>query len=458
MANVKITQLPVATAITSDDLLPIVESGSVVTQQANFQQVLSYITSSTFNSLEVSGIISGSSGTFSSLTSSVRLPDKTITINTASPISATDLSLSLSSSTSGLFRSYIQTSPSTFEEGLGIATNGRVIGYTYTNVSIPFTGGQTIGGLNLTTGDSYTTFHLGKPTTLAYGLAGLAMNLWSEGGFLGGAAIRDTAACTGDVGDPTVGPNYYNSSYLSYQFPHFTLTRARNNLTSPSVVESGDILGSIFFEGRTTTGTATQANVNDYKTGCYIAGIAEQQFNSTSNGSGIGLWTVSNGTTSTNQQAPAMWINNAGNVGIGLGASATSPFSPVQAQHKLEVSGTVLIRDDLTVEGGLVADVKVSGSVASPIQLSSYTLSSDDRGKTLLFSSSATQAITCSSGFSTGYNCTFVQMGSGQLVLTASSGVSILNRQSHTGSAGLYAAVSVVVIDSDTYLLAGDTL
>lgn len=112
----------------------------------------------------------------------------------------------------------------------------------------------------------------------------------------------------------------------------------------------------------------------------------------------------------------------------------------------------------LEVSGTFIGDVKVSGSVASPIQLSSYTLSSVDRGKTLLFSSSATQAITCSSGFSTGYNCTFVQMGSGQLVLTASSGVSILNRQSHTGSAGLYAAVSVVVIDSDTYLLAGDTL
>lgn len=111
----------------------------------------------------------------------------------------------------------------------------------------------------------------------------------------------------------------------------------------------------------------------------------------------------------------------------------------------------------LEVSGTFIGDVYVSGTVSAPITDASYTLGSVDRGRTLLFSSSATQAITCSAGFSTGYNCTFVQMGSGQLVLSASSGVSILNRQTHNGSAGLYAAISVVVIDNDTYLLAGDT-
>lgn len=113
--------------------------------------------------------------------------------------------------------------------------------------------------------------------------------------------------------------------------------------------------------------------------------------------------------------------------------------------------------NSLVVNGTFIGDVYVSGTVSAPITDTSYTLGSVDRGRTLLFSSSATQAITCSAGFSTGYNCTFVQMGSGQLVLSASSGVSILNRQTHNGSAGLYAAISVVVIDNDTYLLAGDT-
>ena len=110
----------------------------------------------------------------------------------------------------------------------------------------------------------------------------------------------------------------------------------------------------------------------------------------------------------------------------------------------------------IDVSGSLIADVALSGAVGSEITATSYTLSADDRGKTLLFSSSATQGITCSSGLSVGYNSTFIQLGSGQLELTA-SGVSVLNRQSHTKSAGLYAAVSVVIVSADTYILAGDT-
>ena len=112
---------------------------------------------------------------------------------------------------------------------------------------------------------------------------------------------------------------------------------------------------------------------------------------------------------------------------------------------------------NLNVDGSLVADVELSGAVGSEITDSSYTLSADDRGKTLLFSSSATQGITCSSGLGVGFNTTFVQYGSGQLELSASSGVSLLNRQSHTKTAGTYAAASVVIISSDVYLLAGDT-
>ena len=112
---------------------------------------------------------------------------------------------------------------------------------------------------------------------------------------------------------------------------------------------------------------------------------------------------------------------------------------------------------DIDIGGSLIANIRVSGSVASPIQSTSYTLSSDDRGKTLLLSASVTQAITCSSGLDLGFNCTFIQMGSGQLIVSGATGVSLLNRQNHTGSAGLYSAVSVVSIDSDTFIFIGET-
>lgn len=118
----------------------------------------------------------------------------------------------------------------------------------------------------------------------------------------------------------------------------------------------------------------------------------------------------------------------------------------------------LVANSDLSISGTLVADMQISGSISNPIQESSYTLSSIDRGKTLLFSASATQGITCSSGLDVGFNCTFIQMGSGQLILSGASGVDLLNRQSHTGSAGQYAAVSIITIDSNTFIIAGDTI
>ena len=132
-------------------------------------------------------------------------------------------------------------------------------------------------------------------------------------------------------------------------------------------------------------------------------------------------------------------------VSIILNSQGAATFSSGSDGHLMDVSGS------------LVANVALSGAVGSEITDSSYSLSADDRGKTLIFSSSAVQGITCSSGLDVGFNTTFVQYGSGQLELSASSGVSLLNRQSHTKTAGTYAAASVVIISSDVYLFSGDT-
>lgn len=112
--------------------------------------------------------------------------------------------------------------------------------------------------------------------------------------------------------------------------------------------------------------------------------------------------------------------------------------------------------DTLTVTalsgGTIVADIELSGNIA----VSSYTLSYADHGKTLLFSSSAAQAITCSSGLSAGFNVTCVQLGTGQLDFSG-SGVSLVNRFAHTSSAGQYSSVSVIVLNGSQHLLVGDT-
>lgn len=58
MANLKISQLPTASVLVEEDFIPVVNSAAVETQQATLSQVLTYITSSTFDSLAVTTITS----------------------------------------------------------------------------------------------------------------------------------------------------------------------------------------------------------------------------------------------------------------------------------------------------------------------------------------------------------------------------------------------------------------
>lgn len=62
--SVKISQLPSASAVTSDDLIPIVDSGSLTTLKATAGQLLEFITGSTFNTLTVNSLTASVSGTF----------------------------------------------------------------------------------------------------------------------------------------------------------------------------------------------------------------------------------------------------------------------------------------------------------------------------------------------------------------------------------------------------------
>ena len=72
--SVKISQLSASAQITSDDFLPIVDSGSLTTKRASASQILDYVTGSTFNSLTVTELtasnITGSVAVFSTISGS----------------------------------------------------------------------------------------------------------------------------------------------------------------------------------------------------------------------------------------------------------------------------------------------------------------------------------------------------------------------------------------------------
>jgi hypothetical protein len=67
--SVKISQLSASSNITSDDFFPVVDSGSLTTKRASAQQMLDYITGSTFDTLTVT-TLGGTTAQFTSLTAS----------------------------------------------------------------------------------------------------------------------------------------------------------------------------------------------------------------------------------------------------------------------------------------------------------------------------------------------------------------------------------------------------
>ena len=427
MANVKISNLPAATGVTGDDLLPVVDGGTT-TQKATFQQVLDYVTGSTFGELNVT---------------------------------------TLSASVLYVSASVIETSGST-KFGDTIDDTHQFTGSVYINRDLEvntWLRGSRIVVDQFVTASLYMTApefrgDLTGSTVEATSITGSiisASNFYGDGSGITGVTAEWDGSHTGDA-------SITGSLYVTQTISGSTITGSTIEATDITVSDgtvSNDLQVDGFLGVNTTPGsyalsvagevrtTGTyRANKSGYDVlsfinqpqtsgGHYVAmGMASQTESRitaagvTPNGNSLTFYTSEDGV-----ESESMIITDSGSVGIGTSSPAA----------RLDVSGS------------LIADVALSGAVGSEITSTSYSLSCADRGKTLLFSSSATQGITCSSGLDVGYNTTFIQLGSGQLELSASAGASILNRQSHTKTAGLYAAASVVIISANTYLFAGDT-
>ncbi len=85
-----------------------------------------------------------------------------------------------------------------------------------------------------------------------------------------------------------------------------------------------------------------------------------------------------------------------------------------------------------------------------------YTLVAGDNGKIITLNNAAAITLTVPSTLPTGFNCTIIQLGAGQVTVTA-SGVTIQNRQSHTKLAGQYAMATLVEYSANVLAFQGDT-
>lgn len=100
-------------------------------------------------------------------------------------------------------------------------------------------------------------------------------------------------------------------------------------------------------------------------------------------------------------------------------------------------------------------------SLPSEIADATYTVADEDNGKVIRVNHASGCTVTIPNGLltsdSSGFNCSFVQIGAGAITF-ANDGTSVINnRQSHTKTNGQWAVASVVSTANNVFVLAGDT-
>ena len=114
-------------------------------------------------------------------------------------------------------------------------------------------------------------------------------------------------------------------------------------------------------------------------------------------------------------------------------------------------SGNVSTTGNLT--GGNASTSTISGFGANVATISGgYSLTAADNGKIIQSTSASAITVTIPTGLPTGFNCTIVQMGAGQITFSGT----YLNRSGFTKTASQYAVVSIMHLGSNSIIVAGE--
>lgn len=114
-------------------------------------------------------------------------------------------------------------------------------------------------------------------------------------------------------------------------------------------------------------------------------------------------------------------------------------------------SGNLSTTGNLT--GGNASTSTISGFGANVATITAgYNLSAADNGKIIQSTAASAITVTIPAGLPTGFNCTIVQMGTGQLTFSGT----YLNRGGFTKTASQYAVVSIMHLGSDKIIVAGE--
>ena len=113
--------------------------------------------------------------------------------------------------------------------------------------------------------------------------------------------------------------------------------------------------------------------------------------------------------------------------------------------------GNISTTGNLT--GGNANTSTISGFAANVATISTgYNLTAADNGKIIQSTAATAISVAIPTGLPTGFNCTIVQMGAGQITFTGT----YLNRGNFTKTASQYAVVSIMHLGSDKIIVAGE--
>ena len=103
--------------------------------------------------------------------------------------------------------------------------------------------------------------------------------------------------------------------------------------------------------------------------------------------------------------------------------------------------------------GGNSSTSNLSGFAANVASISAnYSITSADNGKVIQSTSASAITITIPTGLPTGFNCTVVQMGAGQVTFSGT----YLNRTGFSKTASQYSVVSILHLGSNSIIVTGE--
>ncbi len=147
---------------------------------------------------------------------------------------------------------------------------------------------------------------------------------------------------------------------------------------------------------------------------------------------------------------------------IGFYVNTGTAVSPVWSRVNMDwtktgndiayTAGNVSTTGALT--GGNSSTSSISGFVANINTQSgtTYSIDATDNGKVIQTTGASAITISIPTGLPTGFNCTVVQMGAGQITFSGT----FLNRTGFTKSASQYSVISILNLGSNNYLVTGE--